>query len=68
VFVITQSAMNRLGFHAPWQAYGYRDQLDIAARVLRASDKPNDALLIEFNNPVAIAKIRYVNDVPKNRY
>lgn len=63
MFVITQSAMNRLGFNAPWSAYGYRTQLDIAARVLRATGRTDDALLIELNNPVAIAKIRYVADV-----
>lgn len=63
MIVVNQSDLNRLGVRTPWNGMGYRERLAVTARVLRSKADLSNALLIEMNNPNAIASIRYVNDI-----
>jgi len=64
MILIRQSELNRLGYSGNFATATWLVRRNLASLVLRARGDIQTALLLELNNPVAIAKITYVNDAP----
>jgi hypothetical protein len=64
MILIRQSELNRLGYPGDFATDTWLNRRNVASLVLRARGDIQTALLLELNNPVAIAKITYANDAP----
>ena len=60
--LIRQSELDSVGFQGYFPDASWSVRRGVASLVLRARGDVQTALLLELNNPVAIAKITYVND------
>lgn len=60
--LIRQTELDALGYQGFFPDASWSDRRGLASLVLRARGDIQTALLLELNNPVAIAKITYVND------
>lgn len=61
---IRQSTLNALGMRQDFSRLSWRERRNVAAAVLLATGRRQDAFLLEINNPIAVRSITYVADVP----
>jgi hypothetical protein len=64
MILIRQSELIQLGYSGDFASANWATRRNLASLVLRRRGDIQTALLLELNNPVAIAKITYVNDAP----